>query len=310
MHEKVDLSLHNCLFVWRNQPSVVIGRHQNPWRECHVREVKKNGVNVCRRNSGGGAVYHDLGNLNFTFFTHRKDYNRKHNLNIIVTALKKQWPLLDVEVNKRDDIVLNQKFKISGSSSKLGRNSTFHHCTLLINSNKEHLKKNLAKNSDHMICNATASVRSPVQNLADVDKTICIEEVSNAVVSMYVDHHSPGRIFEISTDDETLTPGIRSIADGLQDWKWIYGKTPDFSVERVYCNNEHGLNFIRMKIRKGFIAELEIVFENSSFAEESKTFSSCLCSVSFDHEQVKSRLDSLRPTSINGYLITEILSLV
>ena len=257
MYEKVDFSKHNCLFIWRNQPSVVIGRHQNPWKECNVDVIRKNGVNICRRSSGGGAVYHDLGNMNFTFFTDRKTYNRKYNLNIIVAALKQRWPLLDVEVNKRDDIILNQKFKISGTSSKLGQKSTYHHCTLLINSNTGDVVKNLSP-SGYIVSKATESVRSQVINLADVDETIMCDNVQDSVASLYIGEHLSGKVYEIDTNDKVLMPGISKIAEDLQSWKWIYGKTPDFSAIKKYSDHEFGLRSIALHIKNGLINEVNI----------------------------------------------------
>lgn len=101
------------LFLWRNRPSVVIGRFQNPWIEVNVPVAKANSINIARRVSGGGTVYHDLGNLNISFITSRKDYNRKKNLGIICDVVKELIPEANVFVNGRDDIILNDKWKIS-----------------------------------------------------------------------------------------------------------------------------------------------------------------------------------------------------
>ena len=309
MYERVDFRSHSCLFIWRSTPSVVIGRHQNPWKECNVHKVKQNQVNVCRRNSGGGAVYHDLGNANFTFFDHRTDYNRKHNLNLIVTALRKQWPSLDIDLNKRDDIILNQKYKISGSASKLGRSSTYHHCTLLINADKNNVVNNLSKLEDHISSNATASVRSTVINLTDIDKTINFKDVSNAVASSYIDYFSSGKIYHISTDDESFTPGICSITKELREWEWIYGKTPNFSADKTFSHDEHGLKSIRMKIKKGLISDLVIKFHNQSYNEKVEELANCLCDVPFDYEIVEEKLSNINSSSINNHLCEQILKL-
>jgi len=308
MYRNVDFENHSCLFVWRNSPSIVVGRHQNPWKECTVYEVQQNGVNVCRRDSGGGTVYHDLGNANFTFFAHRKNYNRKHNLNLIVSALKRQWPVLDVSINKRDDIILNQEYKISGSASKLGRNSTYHHCTLLINADKHNVMSNLAKLEDHISSNATASVRSQVLNLTDIDETINFKDVSNAVASSYINNYSSGEIYHISTDDENLTPGIQAIARELRDWKWVYGKTPDFSTQKTYVNGKYGLKSITIKIKKGFISDFIIEFEQQKH-DEGKEFVSCLCQIPFDYKFVQEKLFKLNSSPIQSYICSEILKL-
>ena len=99
------------LLLWRNQPCIVIGRHQNVWAECNILDALRQGVDIARRRSGGGTVYHDLGNLNCTFFTSRKRYNRKHNLEVIAQALRDKWKL-NLSVSKRDDMLLDDNFKV------------------------------------------------------------------------------------------------------------------------------------------------------------------------------------------------------
>lgn len=86
IYKNTDFNNHHVLLVWRNAPCVVIGRHQNPWMEANMAFLAENGIDLARRNSGGGTVYHDKGNLNLTFFTPRERYNRKSNLEIITRA--------------------------------------------------------------------------------------------------------------------------------------------------------------------------------------------------------------------------------
>lgn len=107
-----DNSHAELVMIWRNEPCIVVGRHQNPWIEADVAEAGKRGVSVARRRSGGGCVYHDLGNINLTFFTSKKFYNRKRNLHFVSNHLKEKWGL-DVGVNKRDDIMLKNIYKAS-----------------------------------------------------------------------------------------------------------------------------------------------------------------------------------------------------
>lgn len=107
----------SLVLFWRNRPCIVIGRHQNCWVECHLHEALGDDIKIARRRSGGGTVYHDLGNLNVTVFTNRKDYNRKRNLSIVAEALKENFKL-NVAVAQRDDLILNDKFKARTYSVK------------------------------------------------------------------------------------------------------------------------------------------------------------------------------------------------
>ncbi|XP_034035546.1 lipoyltransferase 1, mitochondrial isoform X2 [Thalassophryne amazonica] len=109
----VNLQQMSVLLLWKNQPAVVIGRHQNPWIECNLPAMRRSGILLARRRSGGGTVFHDLGNLNMTFFTSKKGYNRHRNLRVITDALGHLYPGLDVHATDRCDILLNGHYKIS-----------------------------------------------------------------------------------------------------------------------------------------------------------------------------------------------------
>ena len=109
--EHGDLPAKSYLLMWRNSPAIVIGRHQNPWIECNVREARRRNVEIVRRRSGGGAVYHDTGNVNFSFVTARSRYNRRANLELVVKAILARWDV-DLTLNKRDDLILNGAYKV------------------------------------------------------------------------------------------------------------------------------------------------------------------------------------------------------
>lgn len=111
-YRHADFTNKPMLLLWINSDCVVIGRHQNPWVE--VNSDQGVDVRVARRNSGGGAVFHDSGNLNMTFFTHRDFYNRKKNLELIVETLQSEWNVA-TEINKREDIVIDNSYKVKKS---------------------------------------------------------------------------------------------------------------------------------------------------------------------------------------------------
>lgn len=108
LYKNFNFANHHVLLLWVNDPCVVIGRHQNPFTEANVSNLIDRGITLARRNSGGGAVYHDRGNLNCTFFTPRERYDRKYNLNIVTRSLFREWAI-KAEINDRDDIVISNK---------------------------------------------------------------------------------------------------------------------------------------------------------------------------------------------------------
>lgn len=108
IYKNYDFGNHHVLMLWLNDPCVVIGRHQNPFNETNVSQLANAGIELARRNSGGGSVYHDRNNLNCTFFTPRERYDRKYNLNLITRAIYREYGI-DTEISPRDDILLHGK---------------------------------------------------------------------------------------------------------------------------------------------------------------------------------------------------------
>ncbi|XP_050440485.1 lipoyltransferase 1, mitochondrial isoform X2 [Adelges cooleyi] len=226
---------------------------------------------VARRQSGGGAVYHDSGNLNLSFFTHKEEYNRKNNLKLIVQTLKNEWSIV-TEINKREDIVFNNKYKISGTASRLGRPNAYHHCTLLINCNREFMSKLLSKHEKHIETNATVSVPSDVMNLKQIDYKISINRLITAVGMDYLqlvgDENTINNGFNYITPNEETFPGINSIKEEMSSWEWRYGRTPKFTIT-VKSNNGSAI----VSVKNGKIENVSTLLNVSLEKFISKQFS-------------------------------------
>lgn len=277
IYRNFDFTHHHILMLWINKPTVVVGRHQNPFAETNVSQLARNDIELARRNSGGGAVYHDLGNLNCTFFVPRARYDRKYNLNLITRALYREYAI-NADISDRDDITVMGK-KISGTAAKLGQPNAYHHCTLLVNSNKLHLGESLAKDEAEIISKATASVPSPIKNLADVNRAVNIQQLLSAIGYEFLRTPATqltdgGRDllmkqlgFQLINPTEKWFPGLNELRENFASWDWRFGKTPKFSVQKSIQLKSDGTSGggqqpdlkVRVDVEKGLMQEISLI---------------------------------------------------
>ncbi|XP_068458124.1 lipoyl amidotransferase LIPT1, mitochondrial isoform X2 [Clinocottus analis] len=250
------------LLLWSNGPAVVIGRHQNPWSECDLAAMRLAGVPLARRRSGGGAVFHDLGNLNLTFFSSKKDFDRQRNLRVVTGALRRARPGLDVHATERFDILLNGRLKVSGSASRLSRKSAYHHCTLLHSADRSALSALLRPSCPGIHTNATPSVPSPVANLLDHAPSLGWEELLDALTHQYNaefgDSSSSSSSALVDPADESAFPGIGQAAAELRSWDWTFGRTPRFSVRTPLPLDGVPAARLLAEVKAGLVESLEL----------------------------------------------------
>ena len=177
----LDADSHT-LFLWRNSETVVIGRSQNPWVECKTDKMEADEVFLARRQSGGGAVFHDLGNTNFTFLSPKDDYDQVANFTIIINALKKLG--IDAKLSGRNDMQVGDK-KISGSAFKHAADRSFHHGTLLVNADMQKLGDYLNPHPLKLKAKGIKSVRARVANLVEFNEDITHEILSQAIIEAF-----------------------------------------------------------------------------------------------------------------------------
>ncbi|PRP83521.1 lipoyltransferase and lipoate-protein ligase [Planoprotostelium fungivorum] len=220
------------LYLWRNEPTVVIGRNQNPWKECDVKALERDSIHLVRRSSGGGAVYHDLGNSCFSFFSDKSSYDKNKNSLIICDALRHFN--ITASPNTRNDILVNDR-KISGSAYRLSGKRCLHHGTLLISTHLHNLQKYLYVGNPYIKSAGVASVRSPVQNLSHYAPMLTHDLLMNAITKEFFHHYGHRCGVELLDEEEMKKiPQLSEAYENLRKWGWRFGETPSFEHKLQY----------------------------------------------------------------------------
>lgn len=259
------------LFLWQNEPTVVIGRNQNPYRECNLKEIEKDKVHLIRRRSGGGAVFHDLGNLNFTLITHKSPDCIEKNFAFTVDVLQSLG--IEAQISGRNDIEFRGK-KISGNAFFENDNIFCQHGTLLISSDLKKLSAYLTASKLKLEAKGIESVRSRVANLNEFVTNITPSDVISAFCKkLNCECDSIDSISMESIDE------VKALIQKYNSWEWIYGESPKYNMyfEKRF---KSGIIGAELFIESGIINNCRI--SSDSLIEESlNTFSKALIGKSF-----------------------------
>lgn len=221
------------LFLWVNAPVVVFGRNQNPWKEVALEHTQSHDIQLIRRLSGGGTVYHDTGNLNYSVISRNGLYDEAFNFDLIREAGKRFG--LELSLGSRKELKLDGA-KVSGSAFYMKGMRRLHHGTLLIDSDLESLWKCLKVkdevfNARFLESRGVASVSSPVMNLSERVPGLKVNDFLNAVIDVY--YQKIGYDVDIISVQEVISAN-QLMADRIyqrhQSWNWVFGETPPFKV--------------------------------------------------------------------------------
>ncbi|CAM2928018.1 lipoate--protein ligase [Vibrio rarus] len=222
---------HRVLFLWRNADTIVIGQAQNPWKECNTLKMQQDGIKLARRQSGGGAVFHDLGNTNFTFMAGKSEYNKTVSTQIVLTALNTLG--IKGEATGRNDLVIKDATgirKFSGSAYRETTDRGFHHGTLLLHADLSRLADYLNPDVKKLQAKGINSVRSRVSNLNAINPDIDHQSVCDAISKAFCEHFAETAEVEYISPDSL--PDMANFAEKFakqKSWDWNYGKTPQFT---------------------------------------------------------------------------------
>ncbi|MCT6868328.1 MAG: lipoate--protein ligase [Apibacter sp.] len=249
---------NSYLLFYINDPSIIIGKHQNTIEEINTEYVDKKNIKVVRRLSGGGAVYHDRGNLNFSFIT-KNDGNSFSNyqryLNPVIKALQQMG--VNAEIKGRNDILVGDK-KISGNAQFATNKRMFTHGTLLFNSNMDEVSTSLKVRKDKIESKGIKSIRSRVANITDYITTeLTIEEFRDKLLlSIFnVDSIKDITKYELTESDWSQ---IRKISqERYANWEWNFGRSPKFYMERTQRFPIGSID-LKLNVQDGIITAIKI----------------------------------------------------
>lgn len=289
------------LYFYVNKNAVIIGRNQNAWKECSIANMDADGVQLVRRHSGGGAVFHDNGNLNFSFITDEKHYDLNRQMRVILNAVSKLG--LKAELSGRNDITVDGK-KFSGNAFSLAKGNRSHHGTILVNADLAKLSNYLCVSKEKMRSKGIDSVRARVCNLCELSSGLTVEAMRRLVIESFIEEYGAASEYVF---DGTALAEVEERRERLASWEWRFGKTPqfDFETDKRFSFGDTQIYF---NLRDGVIRETK-VYSDCLDTELTTEIENALTGVHFRKEEIKAALSKMKDQSIAAELAEHFCSL-
>ncbi|MFW5978975.1 MAG: lipoate--protein ligase [Bacteroidia bacterium] len=281
----------NMFMLWRNRPSIIVGIHQNTLAEINFDYVKKNNIDIVRRLSGGGAVFHDLGNLNFTFI---KNLN-KHNNKVDFSAFSK--PIIEVlrsmglnaKFEGRNDIVIDGR-KISGNAQHVSNNRMIHHGTLLFSSKMTDLSSALKTNPLKFQGKAVKSVKSRVTNIEEhLKDKMDVLEFRDRIMDYIILANKNAEMYEYTEEDRAKINQM--VENKYGTWDWNFGSSPKYNFEKMVKTSGGNIEF-HINVDKGIMKDIKIYGDYFNTLA-TRDVEELLKGTPHEEKKIKEKLDSI-----------------
>lgn len=291
------------LYLWQNERTVVIGKNQNAWKECRFQELESDGGHLARRLSGGGAVFHDLGNLNFTFLVPTEDYDLDKQMSVILKAVQSLG--IPAEKTGRNDVTCNGK-KFSGNAFCQKGTNSYHHGTLMLKVDTQKVERYLNVSEKKLRSKGVNSVSSRVCNLCDFKPDLTKELMQQKLLDALSDVYglAPSPILPDQLDAER----IASLQERYSSWEWKFGRKLAFTWD-VNERFDWGEVQLLLQIDEGTIQDA-VLYSDALDAPFIEAISEHLKGCRFDPDTVLQTLSSPQLTDLQKQILTDLVSLL
>lgn len=275
------------LYLWQNRNTVVIGRHQNAWKECRVKLLEDEGGRLARRSSGGGAVFHDMGNLNFSFVLPRTEYDVRRQLEVVRRAVARFG--IRARFTGRNDLVIEENgSKFSGNAFRFSGDTALHHGTIMVNVALDRLGRYLVPDDGKLRAKGIDSVRARVVNLAEFSPDITIQSLSRALRDAFAGEYGP--VLPLSMDALDARR-LGALEREFASWDFRLGKALPFDATLQRRFDWGGVT-LELSL-KGGVVESARVFSDAMDAAMVAALAPALTGARFQNEALGAALRRL-----------------
>lgn len=246
----------DCFMLWRNDNAIILGQYQNTLAEINYDYVKEHNIAIVRRLSGGGAVYHDLGNLNFSFTQTGKDSNLSdfEKFTRPVVEVIRQLGA-DARFEGKNDLMIDGK-KIAGNAAHIHKNKILHHGCLLFSSEMRNVSEALRINPVKYIDKAVKSVPKRVTNISEhLKEPVSLEDFTKKLMNHVLATYPNAHLYEFSEEDKIKIQQLRDEKYATHEWN--FGKSPDYNFKKA-IRTSGGLLEMNLEVKNGIIEEAKI----------------------------------------------------
>lgn len=298
----------DCFMLWRNEPCILIGRNQNALSEINVDYVKENNIKVVRRITGGGAVFNDLGNINFSFICKSSDDLSTNFLKFTAPLIKALNSLgIDASFSGRNDMVIGDR-KFSGNAQFYYNDKVLHHGTLLFSSCMTDLSSALKVNPLKIKAKGIKSVSSRVTNISEhLHSPMSIIEFKNYIINFIMNLYNEEKLYNFTEND--LNEINKICENKFSTWNWNFGNSPKYSYKKEK-RFDYGTIEVNVQVTSGYIEKIKF-YGDFFFTKDIKNLEKSFVGIKHEENSLKCLLNNINIEDyIKGISKNDMLSLM